>query len=262
MLALVLSFIFILPTSNFQHVASFWYACLYSWSRQLLAIRLHVASEVDKQRMRELRTQGLSLDEIVKQTGFSAGTVSRFTNDILFKVGHYKKELPIRMMQGTIIDIETTGLDYREHEIITFGYLEGNTARVLQRAEATPDEYHYMISESLRKLPQPFYGYNSEFDRMFLISKTGVDFAMVDLFESFKKKSDDIGKKYPKLDELPSVPREYFGEKTVPARMIPSLWNSYLAKKDKRALAAIVRHNMEDLRQIMALMAYFLSEDL
>ena len=61
------------------------------------------------------------------------------------KIGRYRKELPVGIYRGSIIDIETTGAYPENDEIMTLGYLEfnkSNNVHMLQRIEATASEYY------------------------------------------------------------------------------------------------------------------------
>ena len=62
--------------------------------------------------------------------------------------------------------------------------------------------------------------------------------------------------KFPGLDDLASVPRQYFGETVVTDRQVRLLWASYTKTEDKRKLTPIVRHCMEDLRQALYIMTF------
>ena len=45
----------------------------------------------------------------------------------------YIKQLPVGVAKGTLIDLETTGLDSCLYEIITLGVVVGNKLKILQR---------------------------------------------------------------------------------------------------------------------------------
>jgi transposase len=50
-------------------------------------------TDPDKEKMRELRKQGLSIRRIAEMTGSSESTVYKFTKDVIVPVGVYEKEL-------------------------------------------------------------------------------------------------------------------------------------------------------------------------
>lgn len=216
-----------------------------------------MSSKIDVEKIRNLREEGLSISEINRITGYSTSTITKYVKDIFFKVGRYRKELPVGIYNGSIIDIETTGLDPSSDDIITFGFIENNQVHVLQRAEASATEYYSIMNDVLIRLPNPIYAYNAEFEQSFLKAKVGFEENILDVFEPFKIRSDKEGHKYPSLDELAPLPREYFGDKQTRGKHILSFWQMYCTKKDRRSLASIVRHNREDLVQTLAVLGYF-----
>lgn len=48
------------------------------------------------------------------------------------KCRYYTKELPIKLQEGSIIDLETTGIDCKKDEIIAFGVIEGSTLTIIK----------------------------------------------------------------------------------------------------------------------------------
>lgn len=209
-----------------------------------------------EERMRELRKQGLSLREIAKQVGCSESKVGNVVKDVPMAIGVYHKELRAALVEGTIINLETTGKDSDKDEIITFGLLEHNVITVIQRVEAKSDEFHGIIIERLSGLAHPVYAYDNRFHEAFLLAKLHLPIELVDIFEPWRRKALTMGMRYPTLDELASVPRQYFGEIVIPDREVRLLWTSYVKTNDKRKLAAIVRHCMEDLRQGLYIMTF------
>jgi len=122
-------------------------------------------TEIEKERMRELRKKGYGLERIAKIVGFGTGTVYKYTKDIRILVGRYQKNLLTGIFDGTIIDIETTGLDPKYDDVITFGWLTKNEINVIQRAEASPMNFYEIIEEELTKIPRPLYAYVAELKR-------------------------------------------------------------------------------------------------
>lgn len=209
-----------------------------------------------EQRMRELRRQGLSLREIAKATGCSESKVQRVVKDVSMPVGFYQRKLRLALVEGSVINLETTGTDSQRDDIITFGFLEQNTITVIQRVEATDDEFYSIITEKLAALEYPIYAYDAGFQEDFLLAKLRLPVEIVDILEPWRQKSRTKGVRYPTLDELATVPREYFGERVVPDREVHLLWASYERMGDKRKLSEIVRHCMEDLRQALYVMTF------
>ena len=215
-----------------------------------------VPAENVEERMRELRKQGLSLQKIATTTGYSIGKVQSVVKDVPMTMGLYQKKLPAGLVQGTIINLETTGLDPPGNDIITCGFLEHNIITVIQRIEANPTEFYDIISEKLSNLVHPIYAYDARFHEAFLLAKLHIPIELTDIFEPWRDKARTKGLSYPSLDDLASVPREYFGEIVVPEREVRSLWASYAKTQDKRKLSLIVRHCMEDLRQALYVMTF------
>ena len=140
-------------------------------------------SETEIERMRKLRREGYSLNQVAKMVGFSASTVYNYTKDIKIQVGRYERNLHISIFDGAIIDIETDGLEPEYHQIITFGWLVKNQIHVVQRAEASATEFYQIMKKELTDLPRPLYAYNAEFEGKFLRAKTGLDLKITDPFE-------------------------------------------------------------------------------
>ena len=212
-------------------------------------------TEAERVRMSELRQGGLSLEEISRITGFSIGTVSTVTKGVSIPVGLYGKRLIVGIFEGSIIDIETTGLYPDEDDIITFGFLVRDTITVMQRLEATASEFYQAVKSRVLELPSPLYAYNAKFERSFLAAKLKLDLDIIDIFEPWMQRAEREGRKYPALDDLARLPREYFEEQVLDGRQVPFLWRSYQNTGDKRKVSLVVRHNMEDLIQALYVLA-------
>lgn len=166
-------------------------------------------------------------------------------------------ELPCSIDRGCIIDIETTGMDHEKDEIITFGMIERNELRVIQRKSKDPTAFYAYLSENvLPRLPLPVYAYNSEFEKRFLSKQLGFEAIFVDLMEPWRVKADEIEFKYPTLDELIPAPEAYIGERRTTAVDVVFLWRKYLREANVRDLTTIIRHNQIDLLQAMAALMF------
>jgi len=216
----------------------------------------YMPTESVEEWMRELRKQGLSLREIAGATGYSISKVQRVVKNVPVAIGLYRRELRAALVQGAIINLETTGLDAERDDIITFGFLEHNTITVVQRMEAEPAEFYGTITEKLSALAHPIYAWDAHFHEGFLLAKLHTPVELVDIFEPWRQRARAKGLSYPSLDKLVSVPREYLGEIVVPEQEVRSLWKSYVKYQDKRPLSAIVRHCMEDLRQALYILTF------
>jgi uncharacterized protein YprB with RNaseH-like and TPR domain len=212
-------------------------------------------TESVRREMRELRARGLGVREIAKATGFSQSTVATAVKDVSMAVGRYSKTLLVALCEGSIVDIETTGLEPATSELVTLGSLAGNQVKVLQRVDASEGEFCDLVRNELASLPGPFYAYNASFEATFLSAKLGEDFEWVDIMGPWRERAEREGWKWPSLDELAPVAREYYGERQTKWSQVVSVWHAYSESRDKRLLHVIVRHNMEDLIQALYLLA-------
>ena len=213
------------------------------------------ATEADRERMRELRRSGLGIEEISRIMGFSTGTVWATVKDVPVPIGLYQKRLLVGLFDGAIMDIETTGLNPDMDDIITFGFLVENRVTVMQRIDASAKEFCEAAKSRISELPCPLYAYNARFEKAFLSSKLGVELDIVDIFQPWMERAESEGVKYPALDELARLPREYFREKPLKGEEVTFLWRSYQKTREKRKLSPIVRHCMEDLIQGLYVLA-------
>ena len=209
-----------------------------------------------EEQMRNLRKQGLSLKEIASATGSNISKVQRVVKDVPMAIGLYRKELRAALVEGAIINLETTGLDSDTDDIITFGFLEHNIMTVVQRIEAESSDFYRIICEKLSHLAHPIYAYDARFHEAFLLAKLHVPVELVDISQPWQQRARTEGQRYPSLDELASVPRQYFGEIVDPDRQVRLLWASYLKTWDKRKFTPIVRNCMEDLRQALYVLTF------
>ena len=216
----------------------------------------NISLEDIEEQMRELRKQGLGLREIAKATGHSRSKVQKVVKDVPMVIGLYRRELRAALVEGAIINLETTGLDSDTDDIIAFGFLERNIMTVILRIEAEPAEFYHTVSEKLSGLAHPIYAWDTHFHESFLLAKLHTPVDLVDIFESWREKARAKGLSYPTLDKLVSVPREYLGEEVVSEQGVRSLWKNYVKYRDKRSIIPIVRHCMEDLRQALYLLTF------
>jgi hypothetical protein len=179
------------------------------------------------------------------------------------------------LFPGTIIDLETSGLD-PSMEILTFGYFTGGVIKIHQFAKDDAElqtEFRKMISDTMRFLPRPFYAYNSSFEESWL--KTKFD---IDLMDNWKKMTQRVRKpgykwcrkhrwvkaedsqcpycghdlknepKWPRAEELVSLPHKYFGiEIEAMGHDVPVLWEEFKQTGDRELLNKVVYHNLYDL---------------
>ncbi len=168
----------------------------------------------------------------------------------------YTRELMVSIPQGTLIDIETTGLDSKHDEIIIFGYVERNYLRIICRTSQHEKPFIAQIASIVSKLPKPFYAYNLSFEEGFLKAK-GIDIEGIDLFRPWREKAERYGLKWPKLDELFSHAEHYFNEPVIIGKDVPLLWEVFLKTRDEECLRQIIRHNESDLLRELYLLVYY-----
>jgi hypothetical protein len=153
--------------------------------------------------------------------------------------------------EGVILDIETTGLDPEEDEIITFGYIRENSVIIFQRTERETSSFYQAIKEELKTIPQPIFAYYAEFEKGFL-EKFGFRGMFIDILEPWKTSANELGIKAPKLDELVPGPEKYMGERRTTGGDIINMWYQYLDSGGIDVLKLIIRHNQIDILQEFA----------
>ena len=162
----------------------------------------------------------------------------------------------VSIPRGTLIDIETTGLNSDYDEIVVFGYVQENRLEIICRTSKEEDQFITQLAELVSKLPRPFYAYNLSFEKGFLRAK-GMNIEGLDLFQPWKEKAEELGLKWPKLDELFSHAEHYFNEPVISGKDVPRLWERFLHTGDKDYLQQIIRHNEADLLRELYLLVYY-----
>jgi uncharacterized protein YprB with RNaseH-like and TPR domain len=172
-----------------------------------------------------------------------------------FKTLSFK--LPVKMLRGTLIDIETTGRDVSMDEIITLGYVSGDRLIIIQRTSESPQHFYSHISSVIRGLNRPFYAYNMQFEKKFLSKKLHIELRGEDLFRPVKGLAEKRSEKWPKLDELIIVSKKYLGLERIPSKKVPWLWKKYLREGKEEYLGKIIGHNLSDLLKSLWLLIYY-----
>ena len=168
----------------------------------------------------------------------------------------YSRELMLGIPQGTLIDLETTGLDIDHDEIVLFGYIQGSRLEIICRNSQEEAPFIAQLAELVPTLPKPFYAYNLSFEKGFLQAK-GIDIEGIDLFQPWKEKAEALYLKWPKLDELFSHAEHYFNEPVISGRDVPLLWQRFLYTGDDKYLQQIIKHNESDLHRELYLLVYY-----
>lgn len=158
--------------------------------------------------------------------------------------------------QGTLIDLETTGLDVNHDEIVLLGYVQGNRLEIICRRSEDERLFVAQLTELVLRLPGPFYAYNLSFEKGFLEAR-GIQIEGVDLFQPWKEKAEALSLKWPKLDELFSHAEHYFNEPVISGKDVPALWRKFLDTRDDGYLQQIIRHNESDLLRELYLLVYY-----
>ena len=168
----------------------------------------------------------------------------------------YSRELMLGIPQGTLIDLETTGLDMGQDEIVLFGYIQGSRLEIICRSSKEEAPFIAQLTELVPTLPRPFYAYNLSFEKGFLQAK-GIDIEGVDLFQPWKEKAEALYLKWPKLDELFSHAEHYFNEPVISGKDVPFLWQRFLHTENDNYLQQIIKHNESDLLRELYLLVYY-----
>lgn len=171
-------------------------------------------------------------------------------------VTSYSRELMLGLPQGTLIDLETTGLDADRDEIVLFGYIQGSRLEIICRNIGEDAQFVTQLTELVRALPKPFYAYNLSFEKGFLRAK-GIHIEGVDLFQPWKEKAEALRLKWPKLDELFSHAEHYFNEPVISGKDVPLLWQKFLRTREDSYLQQIIKHNESDLLRELYLLVYY-----
>lgn len=164
----------------------------------------------------------------------------------------------VSIPKGTLIDIETTGINSYTDEILTFGFVAKNNLIILQRRTKHKERFYEEVTKVLRTLSEPFYAYNLQFEQKFLENQLRVTCTGTDLFKPWQDRAEKKYRiKWPKLDDLISEPEFYYDEKRIRGEDVPILWQKFLKRKREKLLSLIMRHNQSDLlRELYLLIQY------
>ena len=108
--------------------------------------------------------------------------------------------LALALEKGSLIDFETTGFPWdprsSHHEIVTLGYLSGNTIVVTQRKTKDKSPFYSEIDRIISKLPKPFFAYNVGFEKAMLeieLDRKLSSVEIVDIMGPWKDKAETMG---------------------------------------------------------------------
>ena len=135
-----------------------------------------------------------------------------------------------------ILDIDTTGLDCWDDEIVAYCLIKGNRLKQVCRGSASEDELLEMLKKDLEGV-KTIYSY-SDFENEWIRHKIGKEFEYVDLFYGLEYGSlgDKIRWKF---------------EDEVNSSVIPERWER-VRKFDFYALQEIAAHNRGDALRKLA----------
>lgn len=71
------------------------------------------------------------------------------------------------LLDGTIIDFETTHWDAKKGELITSGFLTKKGFKILQRLNSSKDEFKKATLEEMQSMPKPWYAFSKGFEEDF-----------------------------------------------------------------------------------------------
>ena len=136
------------------------------------------------------------------------------------------------ILEGTIIDFETTHWDVKKGELITAGFLSKEGIVILQRLELTENEFKKRVIEEIQTKRRPWYAFNKEFEEKFLPIVIDKELQQNERESAFGALLEEG-----LLDHYNSLCDPLFNEE------IPRFWDAWKSTKDLVFISKIVRHN-------------------
>jgi len=136
------------------------------------------------------------------------------------------------ILEGTIIDFETTHWDVEKGELITAGFLSKEGIVILQRLELAENEFKKMVTEEIQTKRRPWFAFNKEFEEKFLPITMDKELQQYERESAFGALLDEG-----LLDHYGSLCDPLFNEE------IHRFWNAWKSIKDMVFISKIVRHN-------------------
>ena len=136
------------------------------------------------------------------------------------------------ILEGTIIDFETTHWDVEKGELITVGFLSKEEIVILQRLELTENEFKKMAIEEIQTKKRPWFAFNKEFEEKFLPITMDKELQQNERESAFGALLDEG-----LLDHYSLLCDPLFNEE------INRFWNAWKSSKDLVFVSKIVRHN-------------------
>jgi len=161
-----------------------------------------------------------------------------------FKTNPY---LPI----GTIVDIETTGLNPESDRILTLGIYRENKIFIYQLVKPRYRIFERMCRAIVRRLPKPLYAYAASFEQEFLQIPNG----WRDLTRYYEVEYDEwCPIRRFRLVDVTTYPYETTKDFDINGAEVPQKWREWLKHRNLRILAEIPYHCMVDLRREVQLL--------
>ncbi|NHJ32080.1 MAG: hypothetical protein FK732_04390 [Asgard group archaeon] len=136
------------------------------------------------------------------------------------------------ILEGTIVDFETTHWDVEKGELITAGYFSQNGFVIIQRLESTEEEFRKNIIEEMKNQEKPYYVSNKDFEESFCQLPLEKELQQRERESAFGALLEERLLGYYNLlcDPL-------FNEE------VPRFWDVWKAIKDMVLVSKIIRHN-------------------
>ena len=157
------------------------------------------------------------------------------------KIRVIEKEIRgVQLPQGVaILDIETTGLEPDTCEIVSYGIVRENRAKVVIRITGEEKELLEHLRKDLEGVSIP-YAFYAQFEEAWLRFKLG---------DSLNFQFKDLKRTSGRLKDI--VPFDW-GD-YVDGKQIPNLWQNWKERLSFGSLSTIIHHNMADLMRELIL---------
>ncbi|MFW9928558.1 MAG: DEAD/DEAH box helicase, partial [Candidatus Thorarchaeota archaeon] len=152
------------PESIWGHISSKHHN-LSNFYRPYWAYQFSIQPKFGEQLVQYLETMLLNKLALIIDLTVSFVIHSSLTTNIALK-GHSA----IKLKEGTIIDLETTGVDPNTSDLVSLGILnESNSIVLFNYAKYNKHSFGLMVKDILQQLSfPPFYSYNINFEKKFL----------------------------------------------------------------------------------------------
>lgn len=135
------------------------------------------------------------------------------------------------ILEGTIIDIESTHWDSKRGELFTAGFLSREGIVILQRLESTEEDFKKRVTEEIQVKKRPWYAFNKKVEEGFLQNTIDRDLQLEHEAAFVALLKEGL------LSHYNSLCDPLFNEE------IPRFWGAWKKTKDLVFLSKIVRHN-------------------